>query len=72
MLLATTGGNAIFLNDGAGRFTERRDLGLDTTGRGATTVTMADVSGDGRLALFIANYKPYNVCLLYTSPSPRD
>ncbi len=61
VLLATTGPNAIFLNDGAARFTERRDLGLDTTGRGATTVTMADVSGDGRLAMFIANYKPYNV-----------
>lgn len=61
VLLATTGPNAIFLNDGKGRFTERRDLGLDTTGRGATTVTMADVSGDGRLAMFIANYKPYNV-----------
>lgn len=61
VLLATTGPNAIFLNDGKARFTERRDLGLDTTGRGATTVTMADVSGDGRLAMFIANYKPYNV-----------
>lgn len=61
ILLTTTGPNAIFLNDGAARFTERRDLGLDTTGRGATTMTMADVEGNGRLALFIANYKPYNV-----------
>jgi enediyne biosynthesis protein E4 len=61
VLLATTGPNAIFLNDGKARFTERRDLGLDTIGRGATTVTMADVAGDGRLAMFIANYKPYNV-----------
>ena len=61
VLLATTGPNAIYLNDGTGRFTEQRDLGLDSTGRGATTVTMADVSGDGRLAMFIANYKPYSV-----------
>ena len=61
VLLATTGPNAIFVNDGKARFTERRDLGLDTAGRGATTVTMADVSGDGHLAMFIANYKPYNV-----------
>ena len=61
VLLATTGPNAIFLNDGRARFTERRDLGLDTIGRGATTVTMADVSGDGHLAMFIANYKPYSV-----------
>lgn len=59
VLVATTGPNAIFLNDGKARFTERRDLGLDTVGRGATTITMADVKGDGRLALFIANYKPY-------------
>jgi hypothetical protein len=61
ILLATTGPNAIFLNDGHGRFTERRDLGLDATGNGGTTVTMADVDGDGRLDLYVANYKPYNV-----------
>jgi hypothetical protein len=61
IVVTTTGPNAIFLNDGKARFTERRDLGLDTTGRGATTITMADVAGDGHLALFIANYKPYNV-----------
>ena len=38
ILLATTGPNAVFVNDGAGRFTERRDLGLDTAGRGGTTL----------------------------------
>ena len=61
ILVTTTGPNAIYLNDGQARFTEHRDLGLDTVGRGATTITMADVKGDGRLSLFIANYKPYNV-----------
>jgi hypothetical protein len=61
ILVTTTGPNAVFLNDGKARFTERHDLGLDTVGRGATTITMADVQGDGRLSLFIANYKPYNV-----------
>lgn len=61
VLVATTGPNAIYLNDGNGHFIERRDLGIDTVGRGATTVTMADVKGDGRLSLFIANYKPYSV-----------
>jgi hypothetical protein len=61
ILLATTGPNAIFLNDGRGHFTEHRDLGLDSTGKGGTTLTMADVDGDGRLALYVANYKPYNV-----------
>jgi hypothetical protein len=59
--VATTGPNAVFINDGKGRFTERRDAGLDSAGRGATTVTMADVSGDGTLSLYIANYKPYSV-----------
>lgn len=61
ILLATTGPNAIYMNDGKGVFTERRDVGLDSAGRGATTVTMADVNGDGHLAMFIANYKPYSV-----------
>ncbi|MEP6990117.1 MAG: FG-GAP-like repeat-containing protein [bacterium] len=60
VLLSTTGPNAIFLNDGKGHFTERRDLGLDTTGRGGTTITMADVNGDGTLDLYVANYKAYS------------
>ena len=60
ILLATTGPNAIFVNDGRGQFTERRDLGLDPTGRGGTTVAMADVEGDGDLDLYVANYKPYS------------
>ena len=60
ILLSTTGPNVIFMNDGKGHFTEHRDLGLDTTGRGGTTITMADVDGSGQLALFVANYKPYS------------
>ena len=61
ILLATTGPNAIFVNDGAGRFTERRDLGLDPVGRGGTTLTAADVDGDGWLEMYVANYKAYNI-----------
>src|SRR5919108_1282496 len=60
ILLATLGPNAVFVNDGTGRFTERRDLGIDTTGKGGTTITMADVDRDGDLDLYVANYKPYS------------
>ena len=61
VLLATNGPNAIFLNDGHGAFSEHRDLGLDSTGRGGTTLTMADVDGDGRLDLYVANYRHYSL-----------
>jgi hypothetical protein len=61
ILLATNGPNAIFLNDGRGHFTEHRDLGLDSTGKGGTTITMADVDGDGQLDLYVANYKDYSL-----------
>lgn len=61
VLLATLGPNAIFLNDGTGQFTEHgADLGLDVTGRGGTTVALADVDGNGTLDLYTANYKPYS------------
>ncbi|MEZ4457695.1 MAG: CRTAC1 family protein [Gemmatimonadales bacterium] len=60
LLLATDGPNAVFLNDGAARFTERRDLGLDPAGRGGTTLALADVDGDGDLDVYVANYKRYN------------
>jgi hypothetical protein len=61
VLLATTGPNAVFVNDGLGRFTERRDLGLDTTGRGGSTLSFADIDGDTALELFVANYKAWNI-----------
>ncbi len=67
LLVAITGPNAIFLNDGTGRFTERRDLGLDSTGKGSTTLSLADVDGDGWLDLYLGNYKPYTPVDRYTA-----
>ncbi|MEO5567177.1 MAG: FG-GAP-like repeat-containing protein [Gemmatimonadaceae bacterium] len=61
ILLATTGPNAIFVNDGKARFTEHRDLGLDSTGNGGTTLALADVDGDGTLDMYVANYKAYSI-----------
>jgi hypothetical protein len=61
VLLSTTGPNAIFVNDGHGVFAEHRDLGLDPTGKGGTTITMSDVDGDGQLDLYVANYKNYSL-----------
>ena len=61
ILLATRGPNVVFVNDGKARFTERRDLGLATGGAGGTTVTLADVDGNGTLDMYVATYKPYNI-----------
>ena len=60
ILLAIGSPTSIFVNDGAGKFTEqRRELGLVETSVGGTTPTMADVDGDGDLDLYLANYKGY-------------
>lgn len=61
VLLATLGPNAIFLNDGTGRFTEHgADLGLEVTGKGGTSIALADVDGNGWLDLYVANYKSFH------------
>ncbi len=58
LLVTTLGGpNALFLNDGHGKFTEVTDAAGLTSHRGSMTATLADVDGDGYLDLYIANYK---------------
>jgi len=68
VLVATRGPNAIFLNDGKAHFTERRDLGVDPTGKGGSTIALADVDGNGTLDLYVANYKAYS----YDDSVPPD
>lgn len=57
ILLSLGGHNAVFMNDGTGRFTEQ-NAGL-TDSAGSMTAAVADVDGDGDLDLYIANNKPY-------------
>lgn len=57
LVLAALGGpNAVFLNDGTGRFHEAPGHGLHGE-YGSTTPALADADGDGDLDLYIANYK---------------
>ncbi|HEY7396362.1 MAG TPA: CRTAC1 family protein, partial [Gemmatimonadaceae bacterium] len=61
VLLSTNGPNSVFINDGRAKFTEHRDLGVDSVGRGGTTIAMSDVDGDGWLDMFVANYNAFSL-----------
>ncbi|MEX2601210.1 MAG: CRTAC1 family protein, partial [Balneolaceae bacterium] len=56
LVTALDGGNALYLNDGTGRFTLKADSGLEP-GNGSTTAALADIDGDGDLDLYITRYK---------------
>lgn len=49
------GGTRLFLNDGQGHFTEKKDAGL-VQKYGSTSMTLADIDGNGTLDLYVANY----------------
>jgi hypothetical protein len=71
LLLAAIGGpNALFRNDGAGRFTEDSFYPGRESRMGSSTIALADVDGDGDLDVYTANYKAYTTQDLY-SPQQR-
>ena len=59
LIVVSMGGrNSLFLNDGHGRFTDgTAQSGFVPESRGSTSVTLADVDGDGDLDLYVTNYK---------------
>ncbi len=71
LLVSTLGGGvALLVNDGRGVFTERTaEAGL-ASHAGSMTMTLTDVSGQGRLDLYVANYKTRSAMDVY-SPQER-
>lgn len=57
LLVTTLGGpNLLYENDGNGSFRRTANAGLHS-GRGSTTLALADLNGDRALDLYVANYK---------------
>lgn len=54
-------GTRLWLNDGKGRFLERTDEAGLRSRTGATSLTLADVDGDGDLDLYVCNFRPDTV-----------
>ncbi|HSD32420.1 MAG TPA: FG-GAP-like repeat-containing protein, partial [Gemmatimonadales bacterium] len=71
ILVALGGPNTLFLNDGAGHFTDQGDQAGLASSAGSTTIAAGDVDGDGDLDLYVANYKSYTT-LDRMSPQQRS
>ncbi|MES3033186.1 MAG: VCBS repeat-containing protein [Gemmatimonadota bacterium] len=67
LLAGTFGGPvALFTNDGRGHFSNVTSSSGLTGGYNATTMTLADVDGNGSLDLYVATYKTRNALDAYT------
>ncbi|HEY6110497.1 MAG TPA: VCBS repeat-containing protein, partial [Gemmatimonadales bacterium] len=71
ILVALGGPNTLFLNDGAGHFTDQGDRAGLASSAGSTTIAAGDVDGDGDLDLYVANYKS-STTLDRMSPQQRS
>ncbi len=49
--------NRLLLNDGSGRFSDASDAAGFDDPRGATTLAVADIEGDGDLDVYVTNYR---------------
>ena len=56
LLVSAIGGNALFLNDGAGAFSPHT-FPASSARRGSTTWALADIEGDGDLDVYLTNYR---------------
>ena len=64
LLTSIEGPKSLFLNDGAGRFTEAPEAGL-LDSRGGMSSALADIDGDGDLDLYLTRYKSRSVLDLF-------
>ena len=66
LIVGTFGGPVkLYLNDGKGHFTDATATSGLSGGYMATTMTLADVDGNGTLDLYIATYKTHNALDVY-------
>ena len=66
LVVGTLGGPLkLWLNDGKGHFADGTSTSGLTGGFAATTLTLADVDGNGTLDLYVATYKTHNALDVY-------